>query len=347
MASDLEGAAQEIFDKERRVVQDRIDQEELQKVQAVQLAAQLSAAALENENLFEGSLGQKFSEVLDENTQISDNHTLGIEQLQKLEPAPKFYTTIGVGSSEELNGLAEHNKAKLLDAFKKNSHWGDLDIELIVENLWDDSVTDSQFHEYNINDTVANLLKRIALFSELPNITKGLASKGSSKVKYETLMKPSELNLKMNEEKLTKKQEREGGNPKKMVEKLDSDRMLEEPILNKLPKDTGKSKAGKAGKPKTRGKSKEILEANPQTVTVENSKKSGRKPIQKPSLKTDDIYLSKRNKIPRETPPKKSPIKKSPIKAVELPKTSVGKTRSSLREEKKLLEFPHDKGVKK
>jgi hypothetical protein len=160
-------------------------------------------------------------------------------------------------------------------------------------------------------------------------------------------MKPSELNLKMNEEKLTRKQEREDGNAKKMIEKLDSDRMLEEPILNKLPKDTGKSKAGKAGKPNTRGKSKEILAAKPQTVIVENSKKVGRKPIQKPVLKTDDLYLSKRNRIPRETIEKKSPIKKSPKKAVELPKSSVGKTRSSLREEKKLLEFPHDKGVKK
>jgi hypothetical protein len=112
VASDLEAAVQEIFDKERRVVQDRIDQEELEKVQAAQFAAQLAAALQENENLYEGSLGKKFSEVLDENTQISENHTLGIEQLQKLEPAPKFYTTIGVGSSEELNGLAEHNKAK-------------------------------------------------------------------------------------------------------------------------------------------------------------------------------------------------------------------------------------------
>jgi hypothetical protein len=222
-----------------------------------------------------------------------------------------------------------------------------LDIQIIVDNLWDDSVTDSQFHEYNINDTVANLLKRIALFSELPNITKGLASKGSSKIKYETLMKPSELNLKMNEEKLTRKQERDVGNPKKRSDNLHPDRMLEEPILNKLPKESGKSKAGKVGKPNTRGKSKEILAAKPQTITADPPKKVVRKPIQKQVLKTDDIYLSKRNKIPRATPPKRSPIKKSPIKAVDLPKNSIGKTRSSLREEKKLLEFPHDKGVKK
>lgn len=222
-----------------------------------------------------------------------------------------------------------------------------MDIQIIVDNLWDDSVTDSQFHEYNINDTVANLLKRIALFSELPNITKGLASKGSSKIKYETLMKPSELNLKMNEEKLTRKQKREVGNPIKRSDKLHPDRMLEEPILNKLPKESGKSKAGKVGKPNTRGKSKEILAAKPQTVTADPPKKVGRKPIQKQVLKTDDIYLSKRNKIPRATPPKRSPIKKSPIKAVDLPKNSIGKIRSSPREEKNLLEFPHDKGVKK